>query len=106
MSITLLVASLLALAVPGCDDDRACRQLVQELCAAAEQASQASCDQAEAWLARTMMAPEGELRRLAPDQREIACQAIRDNPEVLERYRDEVRRALSASAQQRQRAYP
>jgi hypothetical protein len=89
----LAAASLIVTMALGCKKNDSCRELVREVCNESELGSE-YCKRVETWLAGAMEASEGEVRQLTPDQRDIACKTIRDNPEVLERYRDEARRAV------------
>jgi hypothetical protein len=77
----------------GCEKTDSCRELVREVCSESDLGSE-HCKRVETWLTGAMEASEGEIKRLTPEQRDIACKAIRENPEVLERYRDEARRAV------------
>jgi hypothetical protein len=93
MEMTLAGACLMAAMIWSCDKADPCQELVRAVCSAEEPRSE-HCERVENWLVETMRASEGERRQLTPDQREIACKAIFENPEVLERYRDEARRAV------------
>jgi hypothetical protein len=93
LGMTLAGACLVAAMAWGCDKTDPCQELVREVCSHEAPGSE-HCKRVEIWLVGTMEAADGERRQLTPDQREIACKAIFENPEVLERYRDEARRAV------------
>lgn len=77
----------------GCDDEEPCRELARELCG---QRSEEDCRRVDAWLHDTLRTAEGQ--SLTADQADMACQVIRKNQEVVERYRAEARRMLVSGA--------